>query len=151
MTLLLKDLLHIHFLLLLCIVGHTNNASNLKGDLGDEEDQTFERFEDDIDERVEDEIDEEDIPSVEPTQAETQTEVDMDKIISVDPRTTARTPPPTTTTPGTTQPHKGTKQKAFHFCQKVTKLEMLGSIVSRLGSVNPQHVCSLCKFIFTCL
>ncbi len=31
------------------------------------------------------------------------------------------------------------------------KLEMLGSIVSRLGSVNPQHVCSLCKFVFTCL
>ncbi len=31
------------------------------------------------------------------------------------------------------------------------KLEMLGSIVSCLGLVNPQHVCSLCKFIFTCL
>ena len=31
------------------------------------------------------------------------------------------------------------------------ELEMLGSIVSRLGSVNPQHVCSLCKFIFTYL
>ncbi len=31
------------------------------------------------------------------------------------------------------------------------ELEMLGSIVSCLGSVNPQHVCSLCKFNFTCL
>ncbi len=28
------------------------------------------------------------------------------------------------------------------------KLEMLGSIVSRLGSVNPQYVYSLCQFIF---
>ncbi len=45
------------------------------------------------------------------------------------------------------------KSQCFHFEQRNSKkkLEMLGGIVTRLGSVNPQHVCSLCKFIFTCL
>ncbi len=44
----------------------------------------------------------------------------------------------------------GREKRAREKTDKI-KLEMFGGIVSHLGSVNPLHICSLCKFIFTCL
>ena len=74
----------IQLILVLCIVGYTGSLPGLKGDLGDD-------FYDRPPERVEDEIDEEDLPSVAPTLPSTEAEMDMDKIISVDPTIKPRT------------------------------------------------------------
>ena len=83
------------FILVLFVVGNSESIPGLKGDLGYE-------FEDKA-ERVEDEIDEEDIPSHYPTQSTTEAEIDIDKIISVDPSrqpTIAATSPRTRPTQG---------------------------------------------------
>ena len=76
-TMYLYKKLCILLLLVLCVIGYSDSIPGLKRDLGHE-------FVD-RPERVEDEIDEEDIPSIVPTQSTTKAEIDMDKIISVDP------------------------------------------------------------------